>query len=411
MRVEIQLSLFSKPNKMKASRKIWKRKTRQHQSRLASKSQVNRCCMCMDRKKHRNEGKSRRWNHPDIQKYLKINKTPDFGRGIQATQSIDVGKIVMSVAPYATAVQNAKNFPYCLTCHAVDVDFISCRRCSVVRFCNMRCRNANVAHRYECGTKFHEITNLDAKCAIQIVFEAMATFENVQDLRRFIRQAFENRNGIPTASHSRAAKLDCILKLQTGEFKSAAEKNEEREIAHHAYQMIATYPKVRAFFQLEHSKKGERILMKLLQHNVSAIVENCFRISLRTKNYRHLDRILLYDILSYLNHACSPNLMNTIEGNVMKCETTQRVQRGEQMFISYRPFDRETQKQRQHKLHNWAFVCHCVRCEYHRDINQMECKRANKMNLKEIKRKLNRPYDWTPQKGAYIIRYMSLMTD
>lgn len=393
---------------MKTSQKIWKQKTHRRQSKSANSYLCNRC---IGWNKNRHEEKFQRWNHPDIRKYLKITKSKNFGRCIKAVQSIEVGKIAIVAAPFATAVKNTKNVPYCLTCHAIDRNFIFCKNCSVAWFCNSRCRNANHTHEYECGTKFHEIANLDAKCAIQIVFEAMTAFKHFQDLSRFVKRAFKERDGIPTASDSKASKLDCFIKLQTGECKPNREKNEDREIALHAYRMIATFPKVREYFQLERNKKGESILIQLLTHNVPAIVENCFRISLLTKNHDELDRILLYDTLSYLNHSCSPNLINVIDGNLMTCITSQRIERGEQMFISYRPFERETRKNRQHQLRNWDFVCQCVRCEYQREINHIEYKRANKMNKKEIERKLNRPYDWTPQKGAYIIRYRRLLND
>lgn len=387
---------------MKTFRKIWNRKTHRRQ-RKSNRSVV----------KDNWDGKAQRWNHPDIRKYLKITKSRKFGRCIKAAQSIEVGKIVLTAAPFATAVNNRRNVPYCLTCHAVDVDFISCKNCSVAWFCNLRCRNANRTHQYECGTEFHKIANLDAKCAIQIVFEAMSAFNHFRDLSRFIKKAFENRDGVPTASDSKASRLDCIIKLRTGQYKSNAEKNEVHKIAVYAHEMMKTFPKVRAYFQLQSNKKGERILMQLLAHHVPAIVENGFtdQISLPTKNHGALDRILLYDILSYVNHSCSPNSINIIDGNLMTCITSQRIQRGEQLFISYRPFERERRKERQHELSHWDFVCQCVRCEYYREINQAEYKRANGMSVKEIERKLNRPYDWTPQKGAYIIQYRRLLND
>lgn len=406
---------------MKAAQKIWKRKTHQrqqksaHSNRSGKKDAKKLCKRCGSNRSKAGEAtmdkNHQRWNHPDIQKYLKVSKSKKFGRCIKAARSIDVGQIVMTTTPFATAVKNIKNIPYCLTCHATDMKFISCKNCSMVWFCNLKCRNANRTHQYECGTKFHEIAHLDAKCAIQIVFEAMSAFNDFQDLNRFKREAFKNRDGIPAASDSKTSRLECILKLQTGHFKSSVEKNEDREIAIYAFQMMKTFPKVREYFQLRSNKTGERTLIQLLAHNVAAIVENGFHIRLSTKHHVQLDRILLYDILSYLNHSCSPNLINVIDGNIMTCITSQRVQRGEQMFISYRPFERETRKKRQHELSNWDFVCKCVRCEYHREINQTEYKRANGMSMNEIKRKLNRPYDWTPQKGAYIIRYRRLLSD
>lgn len=398
--------LAPKRKTMKTFRKIWKQKAH----RSVVRDQKN---LCNIRSKKRTDKKIQRWNHPDIQKYLKMTKSSKFGRCIKTAKSIEAGKIVMTTAPFATAVKNRENVPYCLTCHAIDVDFISCKNCSCKNwFCNLRCRNANRTHQYECGTEFHEITDLDAKCAIQIVFEAMSTFKKSRDLRRFIEKSFKNRDGVPTESDCKAARLDCIIKLQTGQYKSNAEKNRDHKCAVYALQMMKTFPKVREYFQLQSNKKGESILMRLLTHNVPAIVENGFNIGLLTKDHGELDRILLYDILSYVNHSCSPNLINIIDGgNLMTCITSQRIQRGEQTFISYRPFEGERRKKRQRELSHWDFVCQCVRCEYYREINKAEYKRANGMSMKQIERKLNRPCDWTPQKGAYIIKYRRLLNE
>lgn len=269
----------------------------------------------------------------------------------------------------------------------------------------------NQTHQYECGTRFHEITNLSGKCAIQIIFEAMTAFKNYHDLCRFIKEAFKDQRGIPMASDSKASKLDCIIKLQSGKFRSDAQKGEDREIAMQAFRTIATFPKVREYFQLDHDKHSESILIRLLMHSVPAIAENSFCDGLLSKNHGELDRILIYDILSYVNHSCSPNLINSIKGNVITCTTSQRIHRGEQMFISYRLFEKETRLRRQHELSHWNFVCQCVRCEYHREIKLTEFKRANRMDRKMIERKLNRAYDWTPQKGAYIIRYRRLLSN
>lgn len=376
-----------------------------------SKNLVNSWHGCIHRNKTQNGSNPHRWSHPDIRKYLKISKSNQFGRFIKAAKSIEVGETVIVTMPFATVVQNIKSIPYCLTCHAVDVKLISCKNCSVVWFCNSKCRNANLTHQYECGTRFHQIKKLDEKCAIQIVLEAMTAFNNFQDLSHFIERAFENQDGVPRGSDTKASRLDCIIKLQAGQFKSDEEKNADNKIAQHAYRMITEFPKVREFFQLDSSNEGRSILIKLLRHSVPAIVENSFRIGLLTKNRGELDRILLYDILSYLNHSCSPNLINIVDGNVMTCTTSQRIRRGEQMFISYIPFETQTLKSRRRELKGWNFICQCDRCEYHREINRMEYKRAYKMSLQQIERKLNCPYYWTPQKGAYIIRYRRLISD
>lgn len=343
--------------------------------------------------------------HPNFRKHLQLIKSPYFGRFVQSNETLSVGEEVITVQPFASVVRAHKNVPYCLTCHEVDVDFITCKRCFNVYFCNLRCKNANLSHELECGTDFHEINNLDAKCAIQIVLEAMTTFENFENLRDFVQLAIKNRNGIPVASNSKASRLDCILKLKLKEFQSMPTIVDARESAMIAFRHIVTFPEVKFYF-LE-NEDGWSFLEHFIAHCVSVIIENGFRDSLLGRE--EFDRVLLYDVLSFLNHSCSPNLLHFLNGNQMTCITTQRIQRGEQLFINYREFLDQSKDERQRQLNFWGFECKCERCEYGRDINDEEFQIASRMNKNELENELQQVDEWTPQIGAYVQRYAELL--
>ncbi|XP_055305013.1 SET and MYND domain-containing protein DDB_G0273589-like [Sitodiplosis mosellana] len=277
----------------------------------------------------------------------------------------------------------------------------------MVFFCDLSCENVNSTHKFECGTPFHKIKDLDVKCAIQIVLEAMDIFGDFDDLRDFVHKAIENRVGIPSASDKRSLKFDCILKLQPKEFPTEQEVNEAREIASNAYKQIVTFPEVNKYFRLD-KRNGRHFLEHFLAHNLSVIYENSFRINL-TANKGECERILIYDILSMFNHSCAPNMLNYVCGNKMVCITNQQIQRGEQLYISYRPFNYESKIERQKELNNWNFECHCDRCEYPRDIHPNEIQRAKRLNKRQIESQLNKAEEWTPQICAYILRYYELL--
>lgn len=358
----------------------------------------------------KNAGKTKRSSnkYADFKKDLTVTKTKHSGRCIKSEQSIGVGKIAIDAKAFASAVERMNNVQYCLTCHEIDGEFISCPKCSMVYYCNSKCQKANVTHVYECGTRFQDIKELDAKCAIQIVFEAMATFNNYTQLKHFVQRSIKCQNAVPEACNDQATRFDCILKLQPKEFQFEREKTEARDIAWLAYKLIVNFPRVRQYFGLDVMSDGRCFLEHFLAHNVSVILENGFRISL-SGNATELDRVLIYDILSFLNHSCSPNLLHYNEGDKMTCITSQRIQRGEQLFISYLPFGNVSKRQRQYELSYWNFICQCVRCEFGREINTIDFQDAQKLNKKELERQLNELTQWTPQKGAYIKMYGNLL--
>lgn len=342
--------------------------------------------------------------YADFKKKLTVTKTKTFGRCIKAGQSMTVGMITIATRAFAAAVERMDNVLYCLTCHEIDAKFSSCSKCSKVFYCSSECEKVNLTHAYECGTEFQDIRNLDAKCAIQIVFEAMATFNKFTQLKRFVERAIKCRNKVPEACNDRITRLDCIFKLKPKEFQTKQETAEARDSAWLSYKLIVNFPQVRQYFGLDLMTDGQRFLEHFLAHNISVLSENGFRISLAGK-VAQCDRILIYDVLSFLNHSCAPNLLNYVEGNKMTCITSQRIQRSEQLFITYRPLKTESKRQRQHELSYWNFICQCVRCDFGREINATEIRKAKKLSKKELERKLNELCRWTPQKEAYIEMY------
>lgn len=403
--------------------KLWRRKTHQRKNQFvdlfmssnhSSNEEVHQ------QNHHRNRNVKKRQTKPKIVKIVNeakqhtssnrkliITKSPEFGRSIHAAESMRAGEVVLITDPFASVVQTQTNIRYCLKCHATDVKFIVCKSCKLAFYCSTRCKNANLSHKFECGTQFHAIKDLNIKCAIQMVLEAMVAFEKFEDLRDFVHQSIENRNELPTDSNL-LSKLDCILKLQPMEFQTDDDVNEARETASNAYKYIITFPKVRKYFKLD-NKEGSCFLQHFLAHNVSVIFENGFEVELSTKK-GNCDRTLIYDILSFFNHSCSPNLFNCIFGNQMVCTTSRRIQRGEQLFISYRPFDHVSKVKRQKiLLDNWNFECHCDRCECPRDANCDEILQANQLNKRQVVSQLNKSGEWTPLQWAYTLRYIELL--
>lgn len=79
-----------------------------------------------------------------------------------------------------------------------------------------RCKNANLAYQFECGTGFQYIGNLEVKCTIQMVLEALAGFDSFDDLQVYVEGLVDNQDlrDFPEIVCSRIEKLSCILYLQ-----------------------------------------------------------------------------------------------------------------------------------------------------------------------------------------------------
>lgn len=406
---------------MKIYRRLWRRKVHRRQNHFvnlftgkgrSSQERIHKQNINKNhyKKRHSKRQKTKHNEISECEKYSDFGKfifkkSLDFGRSIHAAEKMKVGETVLITQPFASAVQRQKSIPYCLTCHAIDVpNFITCKHCEMVFFCSLNCKRANSTHKFECGTHFHEIKQTDIKCAIQMVFEAMSIFDKFEDLCDFVYEAIENRDGIPSGIDTRLSRFDCILKLQPREFSTDQDVNEAREIVLITYEHIINIPAVKKYFKLE-LHEGNTFLKHFLAHNVSVITENGFRIAL-TEN---CDRILIYDRLSFFNHSCCPNLINLLDGNVMICVTVQRIQFGEQLFISYRPFEYESKVERQREMNFWNFECRCTRCEYPREIESHEISEANRLNKKQIENQLNKTNEWTPQIWAYALRYIEML--
>lgn len=341
-------------------------------------------------------------HHSSFKKKCFFSKSSNFGRAVHTAKTLQVGEVAIVNRSYVAAVATDRVISYCLTCHETRANFIQCKKCKMVFFCSKQCQTDNMSHRFECGTQFHKTEDMFVKCAIQIVLEAMATFDHFADLKNFIAQSINDVDDIPKGSNTRKSKFDCILKLKRAEYKCSY-----YYYVLVAYELIITFPKVQEYFPLENSV-GHDFLQDFLMHNVLAITSNAFGNSLLTKEGQ-FDSMLLFDVVSYINHSCSPNLLCFMDKTEITLVTSQRIQAGEQLFISYRNFCFETKPERQIILRNWEFECHCVSCEFGRDINFNEIQRANQMCRQQIEHRLNKFSKWTPQKGAYIRRYLHIL--
>lgn len=289
-------------------------------------------------------------NHSCMANVLKINCNQQFGRHIIATDDIPVGKTVLIEQDFLS--QRCDDEPVCYTCFREKTNFIACAQCCDVVFCNIDCMNQNPTHKWECGTHFAQLHHR-MKLHIRAILLAIETFSTVDALMRFVENVLhESSDPVPASLHSAKSKYHFFFKLSTS--APFAEKHFEKVVE--IYENVMALRKVRVLFSGEPKR---RFLMHLVMHHFCIIKTN----SIMSKN--PWSSISVLNVVSMLNHSCSPNIFHPRKGNHQYCVTIRPVKKGQQLFISYVPLNNElsTEERQQKFKSSWSFRCYCEKCD------------------------------------------------
>lgn len=345
--------------------------------------------------------------HPSLIENLFIGEDETYGRKIQSNSNIRVGEIAIVTKPYASAI--ISEIPYCLTCHKTVAAFIPCTKCNAVLFCDWNCQVLNQTHSLECESIFHYITyenedKIRIKCAIQMVFEQMVAFnKDVGELEAKIRQLMMNNprgDSIPDESNTGDSKLSCIYNLC---------KREYERIWDHTYEAFCIMMKIKEIVKQFKTTKKKRFLQHLLAHNLAVLYKNAFLNEFKISQ-KLFYRMMIYEVTSYLNHSCVPNLINFMVGNTWIGIACRTIQANEQIFINYqfKEFIGKNKTERKDILERYyGFPCKCVKCEHHVDATKKKTAKA-KMSLFDLEKELSvilEPTNYTVKLGVMIEQY------
>lgn len=332
-----------------------------------------------------------------LNRYVNVEKNDKLGRHIMATRDLRICEPVVIAKPFA-AVMDYTDTPYCLTCHKSYAVHIPCENCPRVRFCSLECKKANRSHQYECGTNFHRITFdgfIQLKCAMQMVFETLLIFNNhIGDLMDYVSDESHRNGTIPVVNDDRS-RFHCILNLSGIEYPSVLKE------AQLAYQYIMTYPMIAELF---HTDDQRIFLQHLLAHNLSAIDRNAFSVWVDG-----VEGLILYDVGTFFNHSCLPNVVNFLRGNTMVGVTTKNVHANEQLCISYdcNILALSLRQRRQKLRENFGFKCICERCTRPNDhaFDYFHASDYSAMSFRQMEAKLSQTEELTPEQERTMIGY------
>ncbi|XP_055295210.1 SET and MYND domain-containing protein 4-like [Sitodiplosis mosellana] len=293
-------------------------------------------------------------NHPCLANVIDIKYNREFGRHLVATANIPIGRTVLVTKSFATIV-TAEKQAYCHTCQKIKMNFIPCKNCSDVMFCDEDCANKDNLHKMECQTCYHQIDDTRLKLVVQTILVAIDMLPNIESLITFVDEVTRDKgcDTIPKTSCDAPSKYGIFLTL----IPTFKEKN-MIWLAYQAFTCINLMPKVKQMFDTE---AKQRFLMHLVLQHTIVIPKNAFNTEVEDQ-YTTYD---IYDVLSIANHSCSPNLDCYNSGKIDYCETVRPIEKGDQLFISYLGGEvlESTSQRRKYLKKNWGFDCKCDKCE------------------------------------------------
>lgn len=302
-------------------------------------------------------------NYPGMANVLQFQQNTKFGRHITAKCDIDVGRIVL-VEEAFVAQQRDKNTFSCKTCLRKLSNFIACNDCATAMFCNINCMKKNLDHKIDCTDAGDEFTTKECDTLTQSIYVAANLFSDTQVLINFVEDVIKNSpNDIPLTLNSTKSRYRAFLKLNvhlTSDKKSKLLSEVQRK-----FQQLLLRNSVKKRFDTEYK---QRFLMHLMVHHHFINCSNAFECT---------NNKCLFIITSYLNHSCSPNLININYDNRMVCMTTRQIQKGQQLFINYAGdlVEQTFDKWQTVLWERFKFLCECERCASNWPINSLKLRK------------------------------------
>lgn len=291
---------------------------------------------------------------PGMANVLEIRCDKSFGRHIIANTDIPAGKTVLVENPIVARSLHTY-YNGCAACTSISMNFIACTQCTTALFCNNNCANANELHKIDCGDNW-QYSESPLEYYIGAILFIVNIFPNVENLMNFVEAAIKKQGKV--APHSLGdvkSKLRALLQLSSHNCPTPEKSRYHLREAYIIYNTLLLRKSIQKLFKSERKK---RFLMHLVLHIKCVITNNGFNSD---------ERMSLYIISSYFNHACAPNVIGMYtDGNVRFCKTIRPIKAGQQMFITYLGDVncKDTVDDCQSILYqNFGFECKCERCK------------------------------------------------
>lgn len=196
----------------------------------------------------------------------------------------------------------------CAACGNYLMNFIACDNCTEVSICNEMCKVHKSLHKYDCNFVYDrdEVLSSELKMISQSIYFTMETFDNVNDLLRFVEKATKsNALWMPNSVINAQAKYRLFLSLSTNRAKNEAELMAK---AKNLCGILWNRPVINVFF----ANQG-RFLIHLLVKHCDIAYQNLFTCG--QFQLQRIQRIALVSLIFALfNHSCINNAFYTSFG-------------------------------------------------------------------------------------------------
>lgn len=309
-----------------------------------------------------------------IANILKIKQNDQYGRHIVTESDIEIEQTVLIEKPLSDVLIGSE-YSRCAHCLKENMNFVACKKCVNAMFCNENCEN-NPYHRYECDMfkLFGWETDGYFRNMLQFIVRLVLTgvtltsILNVDELMEVVAGCINasEANKIIIAEDTIRSKFETLVQLSCFISTEKELYDISIQMACVAYDLLLECAEIRQLFS---TVTYRRFLMHLTIHlsgifktNRQSLAEiNSF--SIMGDSVEHFG-LAIYNLRSYLNHACTPNVVCLSYDNVSVCKAIKPIKKGEQLFIDYMETDLDTRRTvRQGQLKAiYGFSCGCELC-------------------------------------------------
>ncbi|KAG4066123.1 hypothetical protein HA402_010325 [Bradysia odoriphaga] len=314
---------------------------------------------------------------PYMANVLTIERNDRFGRHFKAKCNIQEDRVILIEEPLMRLVDSNSQYRRCYSCLKQYRNLIPCDICTKVLFCSGECAGSASLHKYECNMKHWKLFDGSAgsnvqscvKFALQAVLRGLETFSSSEELMEYVEfiRADNDVNQVILADGSFESMLGIFL-THHDHVSYTEGRVKVLIIACVVYDYIMGHPELKTNFLTE---KVQRFLMHLVTQLVSIYSLNNILLQEWSENWSDIIvnnsmetfGVSLFNISSYVNHACMPNAVRLTTADHLILRTIRPINKGEQIFVRYAIDANWPTAQRQRQLFRLCgFKCECALC-------------------------------------------------
>lgn len=277
---------------------------------------------------------------PGVADCLDIRQNNTFGRHVVTQRDLKIGQTILvepaySIVPYSKSECRSR----CAHCFKEYRNFIPCKKCVDVLFCNEKCMEQSF-HKYHCILWAPEPDEEKFKLVLSTFFRMKVAFPDFDFLMHTVKLLLKGEHVIKLTSEQR--KFCQLFQLaHNHEWKSDEELETLRVVASHCFHAIVkSLPDFKGQFT---DLKRRRFLQHLIFHLCHITeYEHFMHEYLLGKDDDEISGSIfdgyasaMFTFGSHINHSCLPNVFWLTVDDRLICKVIRPIKRGEQIFRAY----------------------------------------------------------------------------